>query len=105
MDIPASSTVSGGLAPAEGGHPSRGTYGRVWAALVALTLLLAGVSRIGPRAAAWAMLTITPVKAGLVLFFFMNLWRERPAIKVMVVVALLTFINFIGLMFVDVAFR
>jgi len=78
---------------------------KVWAALVVLTGLLVAVSRISAAHAAWAMLTISPLKAALVIYFFMHLKYEGLLLKTMVFTALFTFLTFIGLMFVDISFR
>jgi cytochrome c oxidase subunit 4 len=51
------------------------------------------------------MLTLTPLKAGLVFFYFMHLKYERPFLKAMVVVTLATLILFIGLLFLDISQR
>ena len=51
------------------------------------------------------MLTVTPLKAGLVFYFFMHLKYERPLLKVMVFVALATLVVFVGLLFLDISFR
>jgi len=77
----------------------------VWAALLALTGLLVIASRLSLGAAVWTMLTLTPVKAGLVFYFFMHLKYERPLLKLMVFVALSTLVTFIGMLFLDISFR
>ena len=82
-----------------------GTLLMVWAALLALTGLLVIASRLSPGAAVWTMLTLTPVKAGLVFYFFMHLKYERPLLKLMVFVALSTLVTFIGMLFFDISFR
>ena len=66
------------------------TFVAVWAALLALTGVLVGVSQLGTEVAVWAMLLITPLKAGLVLYYFMHLKYEGPLLKAMVFVALAT---------------
>jgi cytochrome c oxidase subunit 4 len=83
-------------------HP---TLLKVWGALVLLTAALVAASRISPAAAVWAMLVITPLKASLVLYFFMHLKYEQVLLKTMVFVALSTLIIFIGLLFLDISFR
>ena len=51
-----------------------GTFITVWGILVALTLILTFVSKVFHEAlSVWAMLTITPLKAGLVFYYFMHL--------------------------------
>ena len=78
---------------------------KVWGALVVLTAALVAASRVSPAAAVWAMLVITPLKAALVLYFFMHLKYEKVLLKTMVFVALATLIIFIGMLFLDISFR
>lgn len=81
------------------------TITTVWLLLLALTAVLAAVSRASPSWAVAAMLTLTPLKAGLVFYYFMHLKDEGPLIKGMVAVALTALIVFIGMMFLDLSFR
>ncbi|OGR46908.1 MAG: hypothetical protein A2X40_02895 [Elusimicrobia bacterium GWC2_65_9] len=81
------------------------TITTVWAALLVLTGLLVAASGVSPFWAVAAMLTLTPLKAGLVLYYFMHLKYEGPLIKGMVAIALTTLVIFIGMMFLDLAFR
>jgi len=81
------------------------TITAVWAVLLALTAVLVAVSHVSPFWAVAAMLTLTPLKAGLVLYYFMHLKYEGPLIKGMVAVALTTLVIFIGMTFLDIAFR
>lgn len=82
------------------------TFIKVWFVLLALTAGLVAVSELGGEAAAvWAMLTFTPIKAGLVFYYFMHLKYESTLLKGMVLVALGTLVIFIGFMFFDVGFR
>ena len=92
---------------AEHGHiVPYATLTKVWATLLVLTLILTFVSKVFHEAlAVWAMLFITPLKAGLVFYFFMHLKFEGPLLKAMVFVALSTLVIFIGLLFFDVSFR
>ena len=85
-------------------HPSYGTVIAVWVALVVLTGCLVLLSHFGLRAAVWGLLTITPVKAGLVFYFFMHLRYEEPLLKGVMLVALVTLLIFLALLFSDVAF-
>lgn len=87
------------------GHPGYGTFLAVWAALVVFTLALAGLSHLGQGAAVWGLLTLTPIKAALVFYFFMHLRYEGPLLKGVVFVALGTLLVFFALLFSDVAFR
>jgi cytochrome c oxidase subunit IV len=89
----------------EAGHPGYGLFVAVWAVLVVLTALLVLVSRTGQSAAVWGLLLITPLKAGLVFYFFMHLKYEGMLLKGIVAVALGTLLIFFALLFADVAFR
>ena len=77
----------------------------VWLALLALTAMLVAVSRLSPAWAVAGMLTLTTLKAGLVMYYFMHLKYESLLLKGMVSIALGTLILFIGMMFMDLAFR
>lgn len=81
------------------------TITTVWVVLLALTAALVAVSRISPFWAVAAMLTLTPLKAGLVLYYFMHLKYEGALLKGMVAVALTMLVIFISLTFLDIAFR
>jgi cytochrome c oxidase subunit 4 len=52
-----------------------------------------------------ALLTITPLKAGLVFFYFMHLKYEKPFFRGLVFLVLVVLIIFIGLTFADTANR
>lgn len=79
---------------------------RVWGALVLLTALLVYVSRTYHEAlSVAAMLTITPLKAGLVFYYFMHLKYENIQLKSMVFVALALLTVFIALIFLDLSYR
>jgi cytochrome c oxidase subunit IV len=77
----------------------------VWAALVLLTATLVLFSRLAQSLAVAAMLLLTPLKAGLVFYFFMHLKYEGPLLKLIVFIALATLLVFIALMFLDIPFR
>ncbi len=94
-----------GDAEAHHASPGPGLYVAVWAVLVALTALLVIISHSGQSAAVWGLLLITPVKAGLVFYFFMHLKYEGLLLKGIVGVALGTLLIFFALLFADVAFR
>ena len=82
------------------------TFLKVWGILLVLTLLLTFVSKVFHEAlSVIAMLTITPLKAGLVFYYFMHLKFEGPLLKAMVFVALATLVTFIGMLFFDLSFR
>jgi cytochrome c oxidase subunit IV len=85
-------------------HPGYGTAIAVWAALVLLTGALVLLSHFGLRAAVWGLLTITPLKASLVLYFFMHLKYEEPLLKAVLLAALITLLIFFTLLFSDAAF-
>jgi len=89
----------------EHGQPGYGTFILVWGVLVLFTLSLVGLSRLGQGAAVWGLLTLTPLKAALVFYFFMHLRYEGPLLKGVVFVALGTLLIFFALLFSDVAFR
>jgi cytochrome c oxidase subunit 4 len=83
-----------------------GTYLRVWLALVGLTGLLLVAGRLYHESLSVpALLTITPLKAGLVFYYFMHLRHERPYIRGMVFVALGTLTLFLSVLFLDLSFR
>jgi cytochrome c oxidase subunit 4 len=86
-------------------EPGYGTFIRVWAALVALTAVLVIVSRFGHRQAVLGLLTITPLKAGLVFYYFMHLKYEGALLKMVPLVTLGTLLIYFALTFADVAFR
>lgn len=78
----------------------------VWAALLVLTGLLVGANlTLPPLAALIATLTITPVKAWLVFYYFMHLKYESATLKTMVFATLSSLIVFIGMVFLDYPFR
>jgi cytochrome c oxidase subunit 4 len=82
------------------------TYIFVWLALITLTAVLVLASKIQHGAmAVWAMLVLTPVKAGLVFFFFMHLKYEKPALKALVFMTLGLLVMVIALYFLDVSYR
>jgi cytochrome c oxidase subunit 4 len=82
------------------------TFIKVWTTLLVLTFLLVFVSKVFQEAlAVWAMLFITPLKAGLVFYYFMHLKYEGPLLKTMVFVALATLVVFIGMLFFDISSR
>lgn len=83
-----------------------GTFIAVWAVLLALTASLVIISSLGlGTAGTAAVLFITPVKASLVLYYFMHLKYENTALKLMVFVAVSTLVTFLGLLMLDYSFR
>lgn len=85
-------------------RPGNATFVIVWVALVLLTGLLVVLSHLGPRAAVWGLLTISPLKAGLVFYFFMHLKYEGLLLKAILLVALAALLTFFALLFADIAF-
>ena len=81
------------------------TYLFVWLALLALTTALVLVSELFETLAVWAMLVLTPVKAGLVFFFFMHLKYEKTALKALVFMTLGLLVMVIALFFLDISYR
>jgi cytochrome c oxidase subunit 4 len=81
------------------------TYLFVWLALLALTTALVLVSELFEALAVWAMLVLTPVKAGLVFFFFMHLKYEKTALKALVFMTLGLLVMVIALFFLDISYR
>ena len=83
-----------------------GTFVRVWLLLLFLTAALVVTAKAYHEAmSVYAMLVITPLKAGLVFFYFMHLKYEKPLLRIMVLVTLAVLIVFIGLTFLDVSLR
>lgn len=86
-------------------HPGYGTFIKVWAALVVLTFCLVGLSHVSQSYAVWGLLTLTPLKAGLVFYYFMHLKYEGSLFKIVILVTLGTLLIFFALLFSDVAFH
>lgn len=84
-------------------HP--GIYLKVWMALMALTLALALISRAGPGLALAGVVLLTPLKAGLILAFFMHLREEGPLLRGVLLISLGTLLIFFVLLYSDLAFR
>jgi cytochrome c oxidase subunit IV len=79
---------------------------RVWLLLLALTALLVAASMLFHRVlSVWAMLVLTPIKAGLVFFYFMHLKYEKPYLRALVFLTLGLLILLIGLLFSDILNR
>jgi len=79
---------------------------KVWLLLILLTavLVLAG-KYYHETLSVGAMLVLTPVKAGLVFFFFMHLKYERTFLKALVFMTLGLLTLVIGLLFFDILYR
>jgi cytochrome c oxidase subunit 4 len=83
-----------------------GIFVRVWVILLLLTAVLVVVSRFFHQAlSVWAMLILTPIKAGLVLFFFMHLKYEKPYLRALVFLTLGLLTLVLGLLFFDILYR
>ncbi len=79
---------------------------KVWAFLILLTAILVAASKLYHEVLSVpAMLIITPVKAGLVFFFFMHLKYEKTYLKALVFMTLALLVLVIGLLFSDVLNR
>ena len=77
-------------------------YFRIWLLLLFLTAVLVVASTLMHDAlSVWAMLTLTPLKAGLVLFFFMHLKYEKPYLRALVFLTFGLLTIFIGMLFFD----
>lgn len=83
-----------------------GTFIKVWLVLLAITAILVITSTTHHVAlAVSAMLTLTPIKAALVFYYFMHLKYEKPYLKALVFMVLGLLVLFIGLTFMDISFR
>ena len=89
----------------EGTRKSDGTFVRVWALLVGLTGVLVLLSTLGQQVAVWGLLILTPVKAGLIFYFFMHLRDEGALLRTVLLVTLGTLLIFFALLFSDAAFH
>jgi cytochrome c oxidase subunit IV len=105
MDNP--TTYSESPAPPDSNHSAPyGLYVLVWLSLLILTqfTVTAGQMRLGALGVIIA-LTVTPLKATLVLLFFMHLRYERPLLGAMFAFAVFSLAIAIGLTFSDYSFR
>jgi cytochrome c oxidase subunit 4 len=93
---------------AHAGHPSHlPRYFAVWGALAALTVLTYLVARVhlpGPWHVTVALL-IASAKGGLVALFFMHLWDQRGANRLVFATSLVFVALLIGLVIADSATR
>jgi cytochrome c oxidase subunit 4 len=82
------------------------TFFRVWVLLLLLTAVLVFAGTVMHKLlSVWAMLIITPLKAGLVLFFFMHLKYEKPYLRALAFFTFGLLTLFIGLLFFDILQR
>jgi cytochrome c oxidase subunit 4 len=89
-------------------HPdvSSSIYFRVWAALVALTVVTVSVSYLDMKKfTIFTAMLIATVKAGLVILYFMHVRYEKLIYTVMILVVLIIYAIFILLTFLDYSFR
>ena len=83
-----------------------GIYIVVWLALLVLTAITVTVGGMDlGKLSVMTALAIAAVKATLVLGYFMHLKYERPYLKVMFLVVVITLTVFIGLTFFDPLYR
>jgi cytochrome c oxidase subunit IV len=82
------------------------TFVRVWLILLLLTAVLVITSRVWHETlSVWAMLILTPVKAGLVFFYFMHLKFEKPYLRALVFLTLGLLVLVMGILFFDILNR
>jgi cytochrome c oxidase subunit 4 len=82
------------------------TFVAVWIALMILTCITVGASILYPGTIGTAIaMTVTPIKAGLVLFYFMHLKWEPPVFRIMFLVTVAILATFMGLSFFDYLYR
>jgi cytochrome c oxidase subunit IV len=82
------------------------TFVRIWLVLLSLTAILVLTSKLFHQSLSVpAMLIVTPIKAGLVFFYFMHLKDEKPLLQGFVFMVLGLLIAVIGLLFFDLSYR
>jgi cytochrome c oxidase subunit 4 len=86
-------------------HPGYGTFIKVWVVLLILTAALVALSQVSQSKAILGLLTLTPLKAALVFYYFMHLRYEPPLLKGVLLATLGTLLIYFALLFSDVAFR
>jgi cytochrome c oxidase subunit 4 len=91
----------------ENGHSHVGRYAIVWIALVFFTFLTYGLSRlhVGGGWGVVIALTIACTKGALVALFFMHLWDQRGANRLVFITSLAFVALLIGLTILDNATR
>ena len=100
--------------PAAAGHAAEpaahapvptGTFVMVWAALLALTAVTVAASVWFPgRVGIGVAMVVTPIKAALILLWFMHLKYESLVFKLMFLAAILILAIVMGLTFFDYSF-
>ena len=92
----------------ESGHhvgPYR-TFVNVWVWLLVLTTATVVASVAFPGAVGTGVaLVVTPIKAALILLYFMHLRYEPPVYRIMFAVSVLILATFMGLTFFDYLYR
>ncbi|MDP2360594.1 MAG: cytochrome C oxidase subunit IV family protein [bacterium] len=82
------------------------TFIGIWAALMLLTCVTVTASIHWPGAVGTAVaMMVTPIKAALVLLYFMHLKWEPPVFKIMFLAAVALMAVFMGLSFFDYLYR
>jgi len=82
------------------------TFVRVWLVLLFLTgLLVVAGTLFHESLSVAALLTLTPLKAGLVFFYFMHLKYEKTSLKALVFMTLGLLTLVIALLFFDILYR
>jgi cytochrome c oxidase subunit 4 len=82
------------------------TFVSVWIALLTLTAITVAVAKLNLGAfSTLTAIVIASIKSGLVLWFFMHLKYEKPLLKLLLLVPIVTLAVIIGLTFVDVLYR
>ena len=83
-----------------------GTFILVWIGLLILTAITVGASVYYPgRVGVAVAMIVTPVKATLILMYFMHLKYEKKIFVIMFLAAMGIFGAFLGLTFIDYLFR
>ena len=78
----------------------------VWIVLLVLTVVTVAVTRFELGMwKVWTALGIATLKSGLVVAFFMHMKYEPFLLKLLLSVALITLVTFIGLTFSDIYYR
>jgi cytochrome c oxidase subunit IV len=82
------------------------TFIAVWVALLLLTCVTVGASMFWPgRVGTAVAMAVTPVKASLVLLFFMHLKWEPPVFRIMFLSTVALLAVFMGFTFIDYLYR
>lgn len=95
----------GGKDQAAHGPVPNGVFILVWVALMVLTAITVGASVWFPgRIGIGVAMVVTPIKATLILLWFMHLKYEKPVFKFMFLSAMLILAIVMGLTFFDYSF-